>query len=125
MAEGELGNVLGVLDAESELYEAVRASGRFTVQLLRDGDDQLSDRFAGLLPAPGGLFAADAWDRTEFGPVRRSLPTWAGCTLTEARPFGWGLLVEATLVQVVLGEDTAAPLIRYRGRYLRADTANG
>jgi flavin reductase (DIM6/NTAB) family NADH-FMN oxidoreductase RutF len=125
VAEGEPGNVLGVLDAESELYEAVRASGRFTVQLLRDGDDQLSERFAGLLPAPGGLFADGGWDRTEFGPVRRGLTTWAGCALTEARPFGWGLLVEATLVRVALGEDAVAPLIRYRGRYLRADTANG
>jgi len=125
VAEGEPGKVLGVLDAESELYEAVHASGRFTVQLLRDGDDQLGDRFAGLLPAPGGLFADGAWDRTEFGPVRRSLTTWAGCVLTDARPFGWGLFVEATLVRVVLGEDAVAPLIRYRGRYLRADAANG
>jgi 3-hydroxy-9,10-secoandrosta-1,3,5(10)-triene-9,17-dione monooxygenase reductase component len=125
VAEGEPGRVLGVLDEESELYEAIRSSGRFAVQLLRDGDGQLSDRFAGLLPAPGGLFADGAWDRTEFGPVRRGLPTWAGCAVTEARPFGWGLLVEATLVRVVLGEDDVPPLLRYRGRYVRADVTSG
>jgi 3-hydroxy-9,10-secoandrosta-1,3,5(10)-triene-9,17-dione monooxygenase reductase component len=124
VAEGEPGHILGVLDEESELYEAVRSSGRFAVQLLRDGDDQLSDRFAGLLPAPGGLFADGRWDRTEFGPVRNGLATWAGCALTEARPLGWGVLIEATLVRVVLGDDAVPPLVRYRGRYLRGDLAS-
>jgi 3-hydroxy-9,10-secoandrosta-1,3,5(10)-triene-9,17-dione monooxygenase reductase component len=125
VADGDPGSVIGVLDEESELYEALGSSGRFAVQLLRDGDGQLSDRFAGLLPAPGGLFADGAWDQTEFGPVRRGLGTWAGCALTEVRPIGWGVLIEARLVRVVLGEDTVLPLVRYRGRYLRADLTSG
>ncbi len=125
VVEGDPGRLLGVLDEESDLYDAARSSGRFAVQLLRDGDDQLSDRFAGLLPAPGGLFAEGAWERTEFGPVRRGLTTWAGCALTQARQFGWALLVEATLVRVALGEDDVSPLVRYRGRYLRGDPASG
>jgi len=125
VAEGEPGHVIGVLDEESELYEALQSSGRFAVQLLRDGDGQLSDRFAGLLPAPGGLFADDAWDQTEFGPVRRGLGTWAGCALTDARPIGWGVLVEARVVRVELGDDAVPPLVRYRGRYVRADLTSG
>jgi 3-hydroxy-9,10-secoandrosta-1,3,5(10)-triene-9,17-dione monooxygenase reductase component len=125
VVEGDPGHVLGVLDEESELYEAVRSSGRFAVQVLRDGDGQLSDRFAGLLPAPGGLFADGVWERSEFGPIRRGLTTWAGCALTQARPLGWGLLVEATLDRIVLGEDAVPALVRYRGRYLRGDMASG
>jgi flavin reductase (DIM6/NTAB) family NADH-FMN oxidoreductase RutF len=120
VAEGVPGRVLGLLDPESELHEAIRSSGRFTLQALRDGDGQLGDRFAGLLPAPGGLFAEGVWEPTEFGPVRRGLTTWAGCTLTETRPFGWAVLVEAVLVRVELGADPVAPLLRYRGRYVRA-----
>src|SRR5690242_17428201 len=58
VADGDPGRVLGLIDEESELWAAIEESGRFAVAPLGPSDRQLADRFAGLMPAPGGLFAA-------------------------------------------------------------------
>ena len=116
VADGEPGRVLGLIDAESELWEAVCASGRFAVAPLASGHRRLADRFAGLFPAPGGLFAADDWTSTPYGPVPADVHTWAGCRLEQARECGWALLVEATIETVTIGDDTT-PLLYFRGRY--------
>src|SRR5258706_11309084 len=59
VADGEPGRVLGLVDDESQLWAAIEESGRFAVAPLRDRDRQLADRFAGLLPAPGGPFRTE------------------------------------------------------------------
>jgi 3-hydroxy-9,10-secoandrosta-1,3,5(10)-triene-9,17-dione monooxygenase reductase component len=115
VVDGNPGRLVGVLDEESELWAAVEAAGVFAVILLGPDDRQLADRFAGLLPAPGGPFRGHEWSSTPFGPVLAGHGTWAGCRLEAARPFGWGLLVEATIEHVALGGDP--PLLYYRGRY--------
>jgi 3-hydroxy-9,10-secoandrosta-1,3,5(10)-triene-9,17-dione monooxygenase reductase component len=116
VADGDPGRVLGLLDEESDLWEAVERAGRFAVAPLGPADRQLADRFAGLMPAPGGLFAAGDWAETDYGPVPAGNGTWAGCRLAEARPCGWSLLVEG-VIEVVEAGPEAAPLIHYRGRY--------
>jgi 3-hydroxy-9,10-secoandrosta-1,3,5(10)-triene-9,17-dione monooxygenase reductase component len=117
VADGEPGRLLGLVDAESQLWEAVQRTGVFAVEPLESGQQQLADRFAGLLPAPGGLFKqGESWTETPFGPVLG--PTWAGCRLDAAREFGWALLVEATLVEITLGP-AMAPLLHHRGSYRR------
>ncbi len=139
VVDGDPGRLLGLLDEESELWAAVSASRLFAVASLGPADRQLADRFAGLMPAPGGVFRGYAWRDTRYGPVPASTPaagtpaageaatggaaeaatepaTWAGCRLDGARPFGWGLLVEATIERIELGADSA-PLVYYRGRY--------
>jgi flavin reductase (DIM6/NTAB) family NADH-FMN oxidoreductase RutF len=116
VVDGDPGRLLGIVDEESELWAAIEDAGRFAVTTLAPGDRQLADRFAGLLPAPGGLFAGDSWAETGYGPVPAGRGTWAGCRLDGARPVGWGLLVEATIEAVELGEPQP-PLIHYRGRY--------
>lgn len=116
VADGEPGRMLGLVDDESEFWTAAHRAGRFAVTLLGPGDRQLADRFAGLMPAPGGLFRDDGWDQTAYGPVPSSASAWAGCRLDEARPFGWALLVEATIEEVFLGVG-GDPLLHHRGRY--------
>ena len=116
IADGEPGRVLGLLDEESDLWAAVEAAGRFAVAPLGPAHRQLADRFAGLAPAPGGLFAAGEWRDTGFGPVPADVRGWAGCRLDAARPYGWGLLVEGTIERIELGP-AGPPLIHYRGRY--------
>ncbi|MEV4507919.1 flavin reductase family protein [Dactylosporangium sp. NPDC049525] len=116
VADGDPGRVAGLVDDESELWTAIEATGRFAVTPLAEGDNQLAERFAGLMPAPGGLFATGDWDDTEFGPVPRGYP-WAGCDLDGAREFGWSLLVEATIQRVELAQAAAKPLLHHRGRY--------
>lgn len=123
VVDGDPGRLLGLVDEESELWTAASAAGVFTVAPLRAEDRQLADRFAGLLPAPGGLFKGYGWRETTFGPVLEGLSTWAGCRLDTARPMGWGLLVEATIEHIEIGGDVggetggAEPLVHYRGRY--------
>jgi 3-hydroxy-9,10-secoandrosta-1,3,5(10)-triene-9,17-dione monooxygenase reductase component len=116
VADGEPGRLLGLVDDESVLWEAAEAAGRFAVTPLGAGDQQLADRFAGLMPAPGGPFAAGRWTETPYGPVPAGAVAWAGCRLDAARPYGWALLVEATIERVEL-VGAVPPLIHYRGRY--------
>ena len=112
---GEPGRVLGVIDAESDLWTAIEESRRFAVAPLAPAHRQLADRFAGVIPAPGGPFTGSQWRETDYGPILADTGTWAGCTLDAARPYGWGLLVEATIAHVELG--TEPPLAYHRGRY--------
>ncbi len=116
VADGEPGRVLGLVDEESELWSAIEAAGRFAVVPLGGAHRQLADRFAGLLPAPGGLFATGDWRDAGYGPLPAGAGTWAGCRLATARPCGWALLVEATIERIELG-DAGEPLLHYRGRY--------
>ena len=116
VADGDPGRLLGLVDEESDLWRAVSEAGRFAVCPLRADQRLLADRFAGLAPAPGGLFAQDRWIGTDYGPVPAGTTTWAGCRLDDGRPFGWSILVEATIVHVEIG-DEQSPLSYYRGRY--------
>jgi flavin reductase (DIM6/NTAB) family NADH-FMN oxidoreductase RutF len=117
VADGEPGRVLGLIDDESDFWDAALEHGRFAVAPLTPADRQLADRFAGLMPAPGGLFAAGDWVPTAYGPVPAHAGTWAGCRLESHRPCGWALLVEAVVETVQAGPAPAPPLIHYRGRY--------
>jgi 3-hydroxy-9,10-secoandrosta-1,3,5(10)-triene-9,17-dione monooxygenase reductase component len=121
VADGDPGRVLGLVDDESDFWAAVARTRRFAVAPLTPADQQLADRFAGLMPAPGGLFAVGEWAETEYGPVPAQAGTWAGCRLTSDRPCGWGLLVEAVIETIQAGA-SAGPLIYYRARYRTLST---
>jgi flavin reductase (DIM6/NTAB) family NADH-FMN oxidoreductase RutF len=115
IADGDPARVFGLVDDESDLWQAIEAAGVFAVTALGADDRQLADRFAGLMPAPGGPFATGDWRETPYGPVPAQPRTWAGCRLVGSRPAGWALLLEAELVDVELADVT--PLIHHRGRY--------
>src|SRR4051794_27749348 len=89
VADGDPGRVLGLIDEESDFWDAAQSAGRFTVIPLTPADRQLADRFAGLMPSPGGLFAAGEWTETAWGPVPAEADTWAGCLLDSHRTYGW------------------------------------
>jgi len=115
IGDGEPGRVLGLIDDESTLWEAISAGGVFAVILLQPGQQQLADRFAGLLPAPAGLFKqGESWQESSYGPVLDQ--TWAGCRLEQAKPFGWSQLVEGTIEEISLAE-SQNPLLYHRGSY--------
>ncbi|WP_425413608.1 flavin reductase family protein [Micromonospora inyonensis] len=116
VAEGEPDRLLGLVDPEADLWAAVEESGRFAVAVLGPAHRQLADRFAGLFPSPGGLFALDEWVDTPYGPVPADAGGWVGCRLDGSRECGWALLVEAT-VEVVELTERAEPLLHHRGRY--------
>ena len=116
VADGDPGRVLGLIDEESDLWEAVERAGRFAVAPLTPADRQLADRFAGLMPAPGGPFGTGEWTATEYGPVPAHAGVWAGCRLESSRPCGWALLVEG-VIEALETVRVTAPLVHYRGRY--------
>ncbi|BCJ43529.1 hypothetical protein GCM10010168_41610 [Actinoplanes ianthinogenes] len=116
VADGDPGRVLGLIDEESDFWDAASRAGRFAVTPLTPADRQLADRFAGLMPAPGGLFATGEWQQTAYGPVPAHAGAWAGCRLSAERPCGWALLVEA-VVEEAFFPGPAAPLVHFRGRY--------
>ena len=121
VADGVPGRVLGLVDEESDFWDAASVAGRFAVTPLGPGDQQLADRFAGLMPAPGGLFAGADWLDTDYGRVPAGAGTWAGCRLDGQRPYGWSLLVEATIETIQLDEAGGVPLLHFRGRYRGLD----
>ncbi|GGM29821.1 hypothetical protein GCM10011608_13090 [Micromonospora sonchi] len=120
VADGDPGRLLGLIDAESDLWTAIEESGVFAMAPLGPPHRQLADRFAGLFPSPGGLFAAGRWADTPYGPVPADAGGWAGCRLDAAREYGWSLLVEATIERVEMTEETE-PLLHHRGRYRELD----
>jgi flavin reductase (DIM6/NTAB) family NADH-FMN oxidoreductase RutF len=117
VVDGDPGRVLGIVDPESQLWAAAAATGRFALVRLGPADRRLADVFAGVLPAPGGPFTIGSWRATGYGPVPDGdAVTWAGCVLDGSRPYGWGLLVEATIAEIAFGVAETA-LGYFRGRY--------
>jgi hypothetical protein len=90
------------------------------VQLLAWEHRDLAEAFAGLAPAPGGLFRLGSWEQTPRGPVQSGVTAWAGFSLASDRfaEVGWSALVDGVLEHVELGEPVE-PLVHRRGRYVR------
>lgn len=112
--------VIGLLDPDSALAEHLGATpgARCVVHLLDWRHRDLSEQFAGQMPAPGGPFAAAAWEQTPAGPRLAGATTWAECTVTDHRELGWYAEVVCRIDAAVLGPDDE-PLLHRRGRYVR------
>lgn len=117
VAEGEPPCLFGLVGDLSELWEAIRDTGLFVVHVLEVGHRDLAERFAGLRPSPGGVFAGLAVGESAWGPVLAGVATRARCRLRESSPAGYRLLVTGTIEEIEVGE-VEAPLVHFRGRYL-------
>lgn len=118
VANGDPAQVIGLVDPESELADAVADSRAVVVQLLEWRHRDLAETFAGLLPSPGGPFRAGEWTPTAWGPALTDATAWAGVRLLgEPRTVGWSLLLEGAVEHVEVRESTR-PLLHRRGRYL-------
>lgn len=122
VAGGEPARVLGLVDPDSDLADALAAGAvdgpRAVVQLLQWEHRDLADAFAGVAPAPGGPFRMAEWEETGHGPRLASATTWAEVTVESVAEVGWSQLVTAVVDDVVVGDD-AQPLVHRRGRYVR------
>ncbi|MBC7633246.1 flavin reductase family protein [Aeromicrobium sp.] len=121
VADGEPGQVLGLIDADSDLWES--SPQTVVVNVLGAEHRFLADAFAGTAPAPGGPFTLGEWSDSEWGPVLTGGAGWIGVRLamSEPREVGWGLLVHGDVEHVSVGD--AEPLIHLRGRYRTAPGA--
>lgn len=118
VAHGEPAHVLALVDPDSDLASAVEESGRFVVHLLSWQHRDLADAFAGVAPAPGGVFRLGSWTESAWGPVLEGVSAWAGARVGESREVGWSLLLDGVLEEIHLG-DEGQPLVHRRGRYVR------
>jgi flavin reductase (DIM6/NTAB) family NADH-FMN oxidoreductase RutF len=122
VAVSEPSYVLGLLDPDSDLADRLRdgADARCVVHLLEWRHHDLAERFAGQMPAPGGLFTADQWVETASGPRLADAETWAECVVVDIREVGWSIEVTSRIVSATLGVVDDA-LQHRRGRYLRSE----
>lgn len=116
VAHGEPPHVLALLDPDSDLVAGLQETGTSVVQLLEWQHRDLADAFAGVAPAPGGVFTLGTWADTEWGPRLEGASAWVGVRLKDARDVGWSLLVDTEVEHVELGEESR-PLVHRRGRY--------
>jgi len=119
VADGDPGEVIGLIDEESPLADVLAESPTLTISLLGWGQRALADAFAGVAPAPGGPFALSNWQDTDWGPVLENSLGWIGARLkTDPDHAGWGLLLRAVVERVEIQPDAADDLLCYvRGRY--------
>lgn len=120
VAGGEPGRVLGLVDEDSDFWDADPAT--WVVNVLGTDHRFLADAFAGTAPAPGGPFTIGSWGDTEWGPVLAGVAGWLGVRRadTEPRPVGWGLLVEGVVERAEVGDVDA--MAHVRGRYRAGDS---
>jgi 3-hydroxy-9,10-secoandrosta-1,3,5(10)-triene-9,17-dione monooxygenase reductase component len=78
----------------------------------------LADAFAGVAPAPGGLFRLGGWTQTSWGPVLDGVSAWVGIRCRDvAREIGWSVLLDGEVEHVELNPE-GRPLLHRRGRYV-------
>lgn len=116
---GDPARVLALLDPDADLTDRLISQRAAVVQLLRAGDEDLAEAFAGTAPAPGGPFRLRQWEHTSHGPAL-SDRSQALVSLDSWRPVGWSVLVEAVIenVSLIPGDDA---LEHRRGRYHHLD----
>jgi flavin reductase (DIM6/NTAB) family NADH-FMN oxidoreductase RutF len=123
LGEGEPAEVLGLLDEDAELADALQQTRTFAVSLLGWAQRNLADAFAGVMPAPGGAFRLGQWTDTTWGPVLAGCTGWVGARLVDGEPghAGWSLLVRATVEHVQVDEPSDGVLGYLHGRYRQLD----
>lgn len=121
IAGGDPAHALALVDPDSDLAAMVQETRVAVVQLLEWRHRDLAEAFAGLAPAPGGLFTLGSWTKTDWGPRLEDASAWAGVRLAkDRREVGWSLLLDATIEHIEIGEERE-PLVHRRGRYVRAE----
>jgi 3-hydroxy-9,10-secoandrosta-1,3,5(10)-triene-9,17-dione monooxygenase reductase component len=116
VAEGSPSIALGLMNDTTDLWDRIHEVGRFVIHVLGEGDREIADRFAGLRPSPGGLFAGLDVDDGEWGPVVPRFTERAYCRYLEATEAGYQQLVRGEIERIELTELTG-PLVYFRGKY--------
>jgi flavin reductase (DIM6/NTAB) family NADH-FMN oxidoreductase RutF len=118
VAPGEPARLVGLIDPDSDLADALAETGRAVVQLLSWRHRDLAEAFAGTAPAPGGPFRTGAFEATPWGPRLSDAATWAGVSVESTVSAGWSDLVTVVIEELSIGDDDE-PLFHRRGRYVR------
>ncbi len=118
ISDGDPPELIGLIDPDSDLADAIARHGTIAVSLLARSDHALAEAFAGTAPAPGGAFRLAQWTDTDWGPVLVHTSAWLGArVIEEPQSAGWALLVRGVIEQVELAQSVEDPLAHLRGRY--------
>jgi flavin reductase (DIM6/NTAB) family NADH-FMN oxidoreductase RutF len=109
-----------VVGPTSDLWSMVVETGRFVVHVCRFEHHRLADVFAGLAPAPGGVFAGVETTESDWGPLIDDMPDRLYCALTGIEEVGGSGVVSGHVERVEVS-DLVDPLIHFRGRYHRLE----
>lgn len=118
VVEGEVPRTAALVGAGSDFLDAVEASGTFVAHVLDEESQTVADVFAGLRPAPGGMFQAVETEATRWGPRLTLVSDWVGCRLEETRPLGDQLVLVGEIEDLSVSE-LDHPLVYFRGSYRR------
>lgn len=116
--EGDPALVHLVVGPTTDLWHVTAETGRFIIHVCPHDVTRLADVFAGLSPAPGGMFAGVTTDETEWGPVLIGLHDRAFCTVRSAEEAGWSGLIVGQVDRVEV-TDLLDPMVHYRSAYRR------
>jgi flavin reductase (DIM6/NTAB) family NADH-FMN oxidoreductase RutF len=118
LAHGETPRLLALVDPDSDLADVVERTGRAVFHLLSWRHRDLADAFAGVAPAPGGVFRTGPFAPTTHGPLLGDAATYCPVEVESAVEVGWSLLLTCVvgLGGLVVGADDE-PLLHRRGRY--------
>ena len=121
--------VLVAFDHGRRIAPALRATGRYAVNILGEGQQSLSDCFAGG-PSPSaaadrGELCGEAWLTGPTGlPLLQASIASLECTIVDVHPAGdHDLYIARVDAATALGEQPM-PLLYYSGRYLRIERAS-
>jgi len=97
----------------SPARQAIRANGSFCVNILRDDQTAISDRFAGRArAADGDKFAGLTWRRLATGaPALDAALVAFDCTVMKEIDWGTHTIFIADVVDIELADDDGLPLI--------------
>ncbi|SDE44747.1 NADH-FMN oxidoreductase RutF, flavin reductase (DIM6/NTAB) family [Auraticoccus monumenti] len=118
VADGEPGEVLGLLDPDSDLAAELDPGTALVVNVLDAGQRAVADAFARVAPSPGGPFRTGDWEQGPHGPRLLGAQGWLGVRVLDGPEVhvGWSLLVRAVVETVELDADRST-LVHTRGRY--------
>src|SRR5262245_44096567 len=116
VADGEPAHLLGLIDAASACWEAMRRSGAFVVHGLGEGDRPLAERFAEVRPPIRGMFEGLEVTASPWGPVLGGRRPRAACRLSRSAPVGYAELVDGVVEEIEL-HDLDDPLAWLHGSY--------
>jgi len=107
--------MLACLDRGSRTLAAVRSSGRFSVNVLGAGDEEVARVFARKAPPPEKWAGVDWIDADGLPRIAAAL-VWVACELRDLLDGGDHVILTGTVLDLVRDED-AAPLVFHHGEY--------
>jgi len=108
--------VLVCVQKEAHMTAYLRQSGEFSINILNEDQENLSNYFAGIWPddKPPPSFVLEAW---VCGPRLQGILGALACEIKEFLEGGDHWIIIGAVIDLYLPEEPPSPLLFYRGRY--------